>query len=116
MHHAWNGGRMRRCVATHVEIDGAENGPVTMGYYTRADLPFYYALADAFTICDGYFGSVIGSTDPNRLMGISASIDPVGVAAGPVRDTFNDRVAQDAKLTPEPLPQPPPAPRVAWTA
>jgi len=27
-----------------------DSGPLTMGYYTRDDLPFYYALADAFTI------------------------------------------------------------------
>ncbi|BBB61716.1 hypothetical protein UNDKW_3443 [Undibacterium sp. KW1] len=26
----------------------------TMGYFDRGDLPFYYALADAFTICDAY--------------------------------------------------------------
>src|SRR5690606_41314944 len=26
--------------------------PLTMGYYNRQDLPFYYALADAFTVCD----------------------------------------------------------------
>ena len=25
---------------------------MTMGYYERADLPFYWALADAFTLCD----------------------------------------------------------------
>src|SRR5260370_27619162 len=105
---------MDRFVATHVEIDGAENGPVTMGYYTRADLPFYYALADAFTICDGYFGSVIGSTDPNRLMGISASIDPDGVAGGPVVDTFNDRVAEYGKLTWETMPQRLQAAGVSW--
>jgi phospholipase C len=113
-HHSWNGGAMDRFVATHVEIDGAENGPVTMGYYTRADLPFYYALADAFTICDGYFGSVIGSTDPNRLMGISASIDPDGVAGGPVVDTFNDRVAEYGKLTWETMPQRLQAAGVSW--
>jgi phospholipase C len=29
--------------------------PLTMGYYTRADIPFYYSLADAFTICDQHF-------------------------------------------------------------
>ena len=113
-HHSWNGGAMDRFVAAHVEIDGAENGPVTMGYYTRADLPFYYALADAFTICDGYFGSVIGSTDPNRLMGISASIDPDGVAGGPVVDTFNDRVAEYGKLTWETMPQRLQAAGVSW--
>ena len=27
--------------------------PLTLGHYTREDLPFYYALADAFTICAG---------------------------------------------------------------
>jgi phospholipase C len=40
---------------------------LTMGYFTRADIPFYYALADAFTICDAYHCSVFGPTNPNRL-------------------------------------------------
>lgn len=40
--------------------------PLTMGYYTRKDLPFNYALADAFTICDQHFCSVMTSTTPNR--------------------------------------------------
>ena len=75
-------------MATHVSVDGAEHGPVTMGYYTRADLAFYYALADAFTICDGYHCSVLGPTDPNRVMSISASIDPTGSGGGPVLETY----------------------------
>lgn len=41
--------------------------PLTMGYYNRIDLPFYYTLADAFTICDQNFCSVLSSTTPNRL-------------------------------------------------
>ena len=41
--------------------------PLTMGYFTRADIPFYYALADAFTVCDAYHASVFGPTGPNRL-------------------------------------------------
>ena len=41
--------------------------PLTMGYYTRADIPFYYALADAFTICDQYFCSSLTGTTPNRF-------------------------------------------------
>lgn len=41
--------------------------PLTMGYYTRADIPFYYALADAFTVCDQYFCSTLTGTTPNRL-------------------------------------------------
>lgn len=41
--------------------------PLTMGYYTRDDLPFNYALADAFTVCDQHFCSAMTSTWPNRL-------------------------------------------------
>jgi phospholipase C len=41
--------------------------PLTMGYYDRRDLPFYYALADAFTICDQHFCSSLTGTTPNRL-------------------------------------------------
>jgi phospholipase C len=40
--------------------------PLTMGYYTREDLPFNYAMADAFTICDQNFCSAMTSTTPNR--------------------------------------------------
>ncbi len=43
------------------------NMPLTMGYHTREDLPFYYALADAFTICDQNFCSSLTGTNPNRL-------------------------------------------------
>jgi phospholipase C len=41
--------------------------PLTLGYYTRDDIPFYYALADAFTICDQHFCSSLTGTTPNRL-------------------------------------------------
>ena len=44
----------------------AEKSAMTMGYFTRADLPFYYALADAFTVCDAYHCSLFGPTNPNR--------------------------------------------------
>jgi phospholipase C len=40
--------------------------PLTMGHYTREDLPFYYAMADAFTVCDQNYCSVMTSTSPNR--------------------------------------------------
>jgi phospholipase C len=42
-------------------------GPNCMGHFTRADLPFYYALADAFTVCDAYYCSQQGPTNPNRM-------------------------------------------------
>lgn len=41
--------------------------PLTLGYYNRDDLPFNYAMADAFTICDQNFCSAMTSTHPNRL-------------------------------------------------
>ena len=41
--------------------------PLTLGYYNRDDIPFYYELADAFTICDQHFCSCLSSTTPNRL-------------------------------------------------
>ncbi|QKJ30245.1 phospholipase C, phosphocholine-specific [Mucilaginibacter mali] len=40
--------------------------PLTMGHYTREDLPFNYAMADAFTVCDQNFCSAMTSTTPNR--------------------------------------------------
>jgi phospholipase C len=113
-HQSWNDGALDKFVATHVAVDGAEHGPVTMGYYTRAELPFYYALADAFTVCDGYFSSVIGPTDPNRLMAISASIDPGGVAGGPVLETFGNRLAKYGKQTWETMPERLLAAGVSW--
>ncbi|MEI2415146.1 phospholipase C, phosphocholine-specific [Orrella sp. JC864] len=47
--------------------------PPSMGYYRRADLPFQYALAEAFTICDGYHCSITTGTDPNRIVFWSGS-------------------------------------------
>lgn len=41
--------------------------PMTMGYYNREDIPFYYSLADAFTVCDQHFCSSLTGTTPNRL-------------------------------------------------
>lgn len=40
--------------------------PLTMGHYTRADLPFNFGMADAFTVCDQNFCSAMTSTTPNR--------------------------------------------------
>jgi phospholipase C len=41
--------------------------PLTLGFYNREDIPFYYALADAFTVCDQNFCSSLTGTTPNRL-------------------------------------------------
>ncbi|WP_283422790.1 phosphocholine-specific phospholipase C [Chryseobacterium profundimaris] len=48
--------------------------PLTLGYYNREDLPFYYQLADAFTIFDQYFCSSLTGTTPNRLFHWSGTL------------------------------------------
>ncbi len=113
-HQSWNNGKMDQFMAAHLAADGTENGPVTMGYFTRSDLAFYYALADAFTICDNYHCSVLGPTDPNRLMGMSATIDPAGTDGGPVVQTFSNRVAEYGKLSWETMPERLLAAGVSW--
>lgn len=40
--------------------------PLTMGHYTREDLPFYYSLADAFTVFDQHFCAALTGTTTNR--------------------------------------------------
>lgn len=47
-----------------------------MGYYDRTDVPFYYAMADAFTICDHNFCSSLTGTTPNRLFMWTGNIRP----------------------------------------
>ncbi|MDX5935990.1 phosphocholine-specific phospholipase C [Acidithiobacillus thiooxidans] len=59
---------------------------MTMGYFQRKDLPFHYALADAFTTCDHYFASIAGPTCPNRSMLFTGTIDPSGQGGGPFID------------------------------
>ena len=95
-HQAWNGGKMDGFLRAHDAADGTKIGPEVMGYHKRADIPVYYGLADAFTICDGYHCSVIGPTDPNRLMSMSATIDPDGTHGGPLVETL---VATRAQFT-----------------
>ncbi|MBV9024583.1 MAG: beta-propeller fold lactonase family protein [Streptomycetaceae bacterium] len=83
-HRAWNGGAMDNWVPAHRSADGNANGPYTMGYYQRADIPFHFALAESFTICDAYHSSVLGPTWPNRLYHWTGTIDPSGAYGGPV--------------------------------
>jgi phospholipase C len=82
-HASWNGGRMDGWVSAHRRSGGAK-GPYTMGYFRRDDIPFHYALAEAFTVCDAYHASVMGPTWPNRLCWLSGTIDPDGQAGGPM--------------------------------
>jgi phospholipase C len=89
MHQCWNNGKMDHFVKVHTSKsnEGSPDGALTMGYYTRKELGFYWALADHFTLADRYHSSILGPTHPNRLMAISGTIDPAGKQGGPITDT-----------------------------
>jgi phospholipase C len=82
-HSAWNGGKMDNWLPAHRKADGPK-GPFCMGYHTRADIPFQFALAEAFTLCDEYYCSVLGPTWPNRMYWMTGTIDAEGRAGGPM--------------------------------
>jgi len=53
-----------------------------MGYYTAAEIPYYYSLLNEFTLCTNYFCSLLGPTWPNRFYfaaGTSGGITTNGV-------------------------------------
>lgn len=65
IHSEWHNGRMDGFVTT--------DGINAMIYYDGSDLPYYYALADSFTLCGNYFCSLLGPTAPNRLYLLSGT-------------------------------------------
>ena len=74
VHGEWNNGAMDGFYTT--------DGNAAMGYYTAAELPFYYSLLDEFTLCGNYFCSLLGPTWPNRFYfaaGTSGGITTNGV-------------------------------------
>ncbi|OUJ07421.1 phosphocholine-specific phospholipase C [Acetobacter malorum] len=72
---AWHdGGHDRWIDAKKSHHKGYDRYPLTMGYYTREDLPFYYALADAFTVCDQNYCGAMTSTTPNRLLFMTGTV------------------------------------------
>jgi phospholipase C len=82
-HDSWAGGAMDGFVSAHLEADGVA-GQYTMAYFKRNDIPFHWALADAFTVCDGYHCSMLGPAWPNRLFLMTGTVDPGGANGGPV--------------------------------
>lgn len=65
-------------------------GPFTLGFYNREDLPFYYSLADAFTVCDQNFCSSLTGTTPNRLYLWTGTIRPEQKATAPAHVMNSD--------------------------
>ena len=66
-HGAWYGGLLNAWYYA--------KGIETLGYFTRADIPFQYALADTYTVGDAYHCSVLSATGPNRTFLWSGTIN-----------------------------------------
>jgi phospholipase C len=94
-HLAFNSGRYDKWVPAKTAT--------TMAYLTREDIPFHYALADKFTLCDAYHCSFIGSTDPNRYYMWTGYTGNDGTGGGPVLG--NDEAGYDWTTYPERLEQ-----------
>jgi phospholipase C len=92
-HAAWNAGRYDQWVPN--------KGVTTMTYHTRKDLPYQFALADAFTVCDNYHCSLLGPTDPNRYHMWTGWVGNDGAAGGPV--ITNAEAGNDWSTYPERL-------------
>ncbi len=92
-HAAWNLGKYDQWVPS--------KGTTTMAYLTRDDMPYHFALADAFTVCDAYHCSFLGPTDPNRYHMWTGWTGNDGRGGGPVLD--NAEVGYDWSTYPEVL-------------
>ena len=91
---AWNQGKMDRWIQF--------KNQATMGYFLREDIPFQFALADAFTLCDGYHCSILTGTDPNRIVFWSGSnFNPELRKAG-INSTHTDSEPVNSRCWPSP--------------
>jgi phospholipase C len=85
---AWDHGRMNDWCAAKQNH--------SLGYFAEADLPFQYALARAFTLCDHYHCAVQTGTNTNRLFLWTGHNDPLGQGGGPSTDNSHDNFNPDS--------------------
>ncbi|MEU0885032.1 phosphocholine-specific phospholipase C [Lentzea sp. NPDC005914] len=102
LNHDWNGGHLAFNGGRYDKWVPAKTA-TTMAYLNRRDIPFHYALADAFTICDAYYCSFIGATDPNRYYMWTGYTGNDGTGGGPVLG--NDEKGYGWRTYPERLEQ-----------
>ena len=72
--------------------------PLTLGFYSREDIPFYYSLADAFTVCDHNFCSSLTGTTANRLYFWTGTIREKAEAASQAK-VWNDDADYDSPVS-----------------
>ncbi len=84
--YAWDNGRMTNWPD--------EKHPHAMGHYEQADIPFQWALANAFTLCDAYHCSTQTGTNTNRLFLWSGTNDSTGKFGGPSISNSHDTLPE----------------------
>jgi phospholipase C len=65
-HLQWDEGKCDGFVSSIQTLLPGKDASLGMGYWTEADLPFYYGLAKTFPLADHWFSSCLGPTFPNR--------------------------------------------------
>jgi phospholipase C len=109
-HEAWNHGKMDQWLPAHRKADGVK-GPYTMGYHTRADIPFHFKLVESFTICDAY-EKFTGVREPNisdwrrnNFGDLTSAFRFDTTAPAPsLKDTSGEASMSKRELSPLPLP------------
>ena len=71
-HEAWDNGKMDGFVT-------AEKSTLTMGYYDRQDIPYYWDYADHYVLDDNFFSSAMSSSFPNHLYIASGASGPTNL-------------------------------------
>jgi len=71
-HKAYDNGKMDGFVA-------AEGSTLTMGYYDRSDIPYYWDYADHYVLDDNFFSSLMGPSFPNHLYIASGTNGPTNL-------------------------------------
>lgn len=97
---ARNGGRYDKwLIAKKPGRKDYNDMPLTLGYYNREDIPFYYSLADAFTVCDQNFCSSLTGTTPNRLHLWTGKVREDAQAQARIRNEETDYDAEASWMT-----------------
>lgn len=84
---AWNHGRMDFWPVVKTNH--------SMGYFTEADIPFQFAMANAFTLCDSYHSAMHAGTNPNRVFHWTGSNGAPPLGNGPVIGNSHDSIDAD---------------------
>ncbi|MCD0502874.1 phosphocholine-specific phospholipase C [Bordetella petrii] len=78
---AWDDGRM-----AHWAVHKTDT---SMGYFKESEIPFQFALANAFTICDAYHCSMHTGTDANRSFHLTGTNGPTAAGVAFVNNEWD---------------------------